>query len=244
MVTPEDLESEIPMEDLSPLKVPSFDVPPELEAGIEGYKECSYNKCTGYGFIIQEQPDGYDKVIACPCSKENDRNKLLGERFGNVSLKEIKPRTPKQAALKKILLAKPTTSVFIHSKGGTGKTHFLAAMYKHYDELGKKSKYFDDGILKDELRQAELEKNTNYFYDVVRDYNAFFIDDVGKTVMTEFHRGALYRFFNEIYKRQTPKGGKYLFITANDPLSVLGGPEYWGPATARRVEDICEIVDF
>ena len=131
------------------------------------------------------------------------------------------------------------TGIFLYGKGGAGKTHFLAAMYNHMDDAHKRVKYLEDGMLKDELRNAELNNDYGYFHDVVTDYDCVFIDDVGKQPMSPFYQGALYRFFNECYKQK-----RYVFITANDPLAVLGGDEYWGSHVARRAEDLCQPVEF
>lgn len=165
--------------------------------------------------------------------------RFLGERFYKVSLPEIIARNDKQRRLKTILEGNPTKSVFLYGRGGAGKTHFLAAMYCYWEAKGKRLKYLEDSTLKDELRNAELTNDFGFIYDLVNWNDCIFLDDVGKAAMSPFHQSALYRFFNEAYKQK-----KYLFITANDPLTVLGAAEYWGPHVARRVEDLCELVEF
>lgn len=152
---------------------------------------------------------------------------------------EIIPRNNKQEHLKALLLKTPGTSIFLYGKGGAGKTHFLAAMYNYWDAHNKRIKYLEDAMLKDELRNAELNNDFTFVNYLIKDHSHFFIDDVGKTAMSPFHQSALYRFFNEAYKQN-----KYLFITANDPLNVLGSDEYWGAHVTRRVEDLCQLVEF
>lgn len=100
-------------------------------------------------------------------------------------------------------------------------------------------KYLEDATLKDELRNAELNNDFSFAYDLVKDHSHIFFDDVGKAAMTAFHQSALYRVFNEAYKQK-----RYLFITSNDPLSVLGSDQYWGAHVTRRVEDLCQLVEF
>lgn len=199
---------------------------------------CGYGACDGGGYIYQEK-DGDTWAKTCQCIKDEGKKKFLGERFYRVSLDIIEPRSPLQHNLKKILLAHPEKSIFLYGNGGAGKTHFLAAMYNYWEGKKKRMKYLEDGILKDELRNAELTNDHTYFGDLAKDYGCFFLDDVGKAAMTAFHQSALYRFFNELYKQK-----KYIFITANDPLNVLGANEYWGPHVARRVDDLCDVVEF
>lgn len=165
--------------------------------------------------------------------------RFLGERFYRITLGEIVPRNESQGHLKAILESRPNTGIFLYGKGGAGKTHFLAAMYNYWESKSKRIKYFDDGMLKDELRNAELNNDYRFTLDIVRDHDCIFIDDVGKQGMSSFFQGALYRIFNEAYKNN-----KYLFITANDTLKVLGADEYWGAHVARRVEDLCQLVEF
>lgn len=156
-----------------------------------------------------------------------------------MSLPTMLPRNPKQTALQAKLTESPDTSIFLYGRGGAGKTHFLAAMYNFWEAKGKRMKYLEDATLKDELRNAELKNDFSFVYDLVKDNDCIFLDDMGKAAMSPFHQSALYRFFNEAYKQK-----KYLFITANEPLSILGTDEYWGSHVARRVEDLCQLVEF
>ncbi len=149
------------------------------------------------------------------------------------------PRNASQGHLKAILEADSNIGIFLFGPGGTGKTHFLAAMYNYADSKHKRVKYLEDSMLKDELRNAELNNDFCFAYDLVNDYDCIFIDDVGKAVMTQFHRSALWRFFNEAYKHK-----RQIFITSNDSLSILGSDDYWGSHVARRVEALCQPVQF
>lgn len=217
----------VPQEDSSHPNPPSSDT------------ACPYNTCDGDGYIHFDL-DGYSTSKFCQCIRDKTKIKLLGERFYNVRLETLEPRNPKQLKLKTFLTKSPERGVFIFdTKGGTGKTHFLAAMYNHWDDKKKRIKYLEDGMLKDELRNAELNNDYTIFNDIVNSYDVIMLDDVGKQQMSPFYRSALYRFFNEIYKQR-----RYIFITANDSLAALGGDEYWGYHVARRVEDLCAVVEF
>lgn len=216
-------------EDSSPPSKAQYDVP-----------VCPHNTCDGGGFIHSETPDGYTASKFCQCVRDKTKIKLLGERFYRVKLETLEPRNPKQTRLREFLIKSPERGVFIHdSRGGTGKTHFLAAMYNYWDDKKKRIKYLEDGMLKDELRNAELNNDYRIFNDIVTNYDCIFLDDMGKQQMSPFYRSALYRFFNELYKQN-----RYLFVTANDSLQVLGGDEYWGAHVARRAEDLCQVMEF
>lgn len=200
---------------------------------------CPYGKCGGRGVVSVESEDGYSSAGPCQCAKDKTKMRYLGSRFFGVTLEQIDPRDDKQARLKSALMQKPDTSIFLFGRGGMGKTHFLAAMYNYWAAKTRKIKYLDDATLKDELRNAELNKDFQFVDDLINDYKYIFFDDVGKAAMTPFHQSALYRFFNELYKNK-----KHIFITANDTLKLLGSDEYWGAHVARRVEDLCQLVDF
>lgn len=199
---------------------------------------CLYGKCDGRGFLYSEK-DGNTISRLCQCIKDKSKLKYLGERFFKVRLATMEPRNPKQKKLRELLLLQPNDGVFLYGKGGTGKTHFLAAMYNYMDDKHKRIKYLEDATLKDELRNAELNNDYGFVYDMVNDFDCIFLDDLGKQAMSPFYQSALYRLFNEAYKQK-----RYLFITANDSLATLGSDEYWGSHVARRVEDLCQVVEF
>lgn len=199
---------------------------------------CPNGLCDGSGQIYTEKDD-YTNAKFCQCVKDRTKLRFLGERFYRVTLPEIVPRNAKQDRLKATLMSKPETSLFLYGRGGVGKTHFLAALYNYFDSKNKRIKYLEDSTLKDELRNAELNNDFSFVQDIVNDHSHIFLDDVGKAAMTPFHQSALYRFFNEAYKQK-----KYIFITANDPLNILGADGYWGSHVARRVEDLCQVVEF
>lgn len=199
---------------------------------------CGYGTCDGSGYIHFDN-EGYTTSKFCRCIKDKTKLKYLGERFYRVRLETLIPKNPKQAKLKEFIMAHPNKGIFLYGKGGAGKTHFLAAVYNFWDDKHKRIKYLEDAMLKDELRNAELNNDYGFIFDMIHDYDVIVLDDVGKQQMTPFFQGGLYRLFNEAYKNN-----KYIFITANDPLQVLGGDEYWGSHVARRVEDLCELVEF
>lgn len=199
---------------------------------------CSYGLCDGSGMIYLENGD-YQHSKFCQCLKDRSKIKFLGERFYKVNLADVQPRNPKQERLKALLIKSPETGVFLYGRGNTGKTHFLAAMYNYWESKNKRLKYLEDSILKDELRNAELNNDYAFASDLVNNNDCIFIDDVGKAAMSTFHQSALYRVFNEAYKRH-----KYIFITSNDTLQALGANEYWGAHVARRAEDLCQLVEF
>lgn len=216
------------------LKINTSNLPKsQLSEPSEAYK-CSI--CKDQGYIPSE--DSFT-VVQCQCVKFAIRASVLGERFKDIDLGSLTPRNEKQRALKAILTAKPNTPVFIHGPVRCGKTHFLAAMYRYFDELGGKIYYTDDYLLKSMLRQAELDNNVRSIVDIVRRNDRFFIDDIGKSKMSESFRSSMFVLFNELYRNN-----KYLFITSNESIGSLGREEYLGPAIARRIEDICEIVEF
>lgn len=203
-----------------------------------GVSPCPFAECDGSGFVPRSDGE-YDIVKICRCVKLAKRLKHLGEMFYRVELESIQPRSVGQERLKALLLQNPVVGVFLFGPVRSGKTHFFSAMYNHWDDKSSRVKYLNDGMLKDELRNAELNGNFQYFIDLVSDYDHFFIDDAGKTVMSEFHRSALFRFFDELYKQK-----KHIFITSNFSLAELSDEKYWGSPIGRRIEDMCEIAEF
>lgn len=202
------------------------------------HQRCSEGLCDGSGYIYTETEDSFTSKT-CICAKIKYRLRIFGERFAHITLGEIAPRNAAQGRLKAILEANPATPIFLSGDVRAGKTHFLAAMFGYWHSKTRKIKYFTDQSLKAELKEAELSNDHDWALNTVENNKYIFIDDVGKAVVSEFHRSALHSFFNEIYNRK-----HHVFITSNDPLAVLGAPEYWGYPVARRVEDSCELVEF
>lgn len=191
--------------------------------------------CNGTG-MLEREGTYYD---SCECVKIKTRKRYFGERFHNIDLASIVPRSEKQKKLKELLLAKPATSIFLSGEIRKGKTHFLASMFVYWHKRSGAVKYFDDASLRDELRNADLNGYPDFARDIVRDHRHIFLDDIGKAGMSEAYRKGLYTFVNEIYKHH-----RHIFITSNDPISILGREENWGPYVTRRIEDTCEIVEF
>lgn len=199
---------------------------------------CGFSLCDGSGYIRIEK-DGYEFARVCRCLKVSSRRRILGEMFFEIDLYKIVQRNTKQGALKTMLLTDPRQSVFLYGPVRTGKSHFFAGIFNYWDDRTERVKFLNSGMLKDELRMAELSKDTSYFLDLARDYDHFFIEEVGKETMSEFHRSALFRFFDEVWKNK-----KHLVMTSNHSIAELAHEGYWGAPVARRVEDTCEIVNF
>ena len=227
---------------LEPLKADKVDlmlVSPNGSRPNPTLSDCLMGKCDGSGILFLESGSILMESKLCKCLKVRKHKQFLGERFYNIDLNEIVPRDAKQKHLKAMLVRKPETRLFLHGSWETGKTHFLAAVYLYWSWKSDKVLYLDDKRMRDNLLDAELKGDYSYILDLVEDYNYIFIDDVGKIKMTDFHRMALYQFFNEIYKSK-----KHVFITSNNSPAELAKEEYWGGAIVRRVQSLCDLVEF
>lgn len=191
--------------------------------------------CDDTGFIRHDT-----FVEMCKCQKIKVRKERLGEEFFGIELSSITPKSETQLKLLELLKVKPETSIYAYGPRRSGKTHFLSAMHNYwFDKSPLKVIYFTSKDLFDILREVEFKNNFDIIYSMVKDNKYFFIDDLGKSRVSDAIKEAFFAFINRIKIDK-----KYLFITSELPLDVLGSEDCYGGGTIRRIEDICGLVNL
>lgn len=202
-------------------------------------------KCPKCGAIIEFTKDGYRYVAFCPCQLSRFKVLVLGERFADVRLEDIKPKTSRQAEIKQILLKKPMDSYFFWGELSSGKSHFLAGLYNYavdHDYLDE-VRFFTDRDLKRDLVDFEMDRLGDRIPIFTIEYlkegrvRQVFWDDLGKVKMSEFVQQEIFSIVDEIFRRKLR-----LVVTSNYSLDELA--EMLGNPIARRINDICKVVKF
>lgn len=208
----------------------------------------SDKKCPECGSVIEFWKDGYCYVVFCPCQLQRFKTLALGERFANVRLEDIKPRTPRQADIKKFLLKKPMESYFFFGELSTGKSHFLASLYNYamdHDYLDE-IRFFTDRDLKRDLIDFEMDRLGDRIPVFSIDYlkegkiKQAFWDDIGKVKISEFVQQEIFSIVDEIYRRnlRLVAASNYTLDELAEILGTFGSP------ITRRVNDICKVIEF
>jgi len=202
-------------------------------------------KCEKCGSVIEFWKDGQCYVVSCPCQLVDYKRLVLGERFANIRLEDIKPRTSRQAEIKCMFLKKPMDSYFLWGELNTGKSHFLASLYDYavdHDYLHE-ARFFTDRELKRDLIDFEMDRLGDriptFSVDFLRQgvVRQVFWDDIGKVKISEFVQQEIFAIVDEIFRRNLK-----LACTSNFSLDELG--EILGNPIVRRITDICKVIKF
>ena len=202
-------------------------------------------KCPECGAVTFFTKDGYNYYAFCPCELKRYKVLALGERFADVRLEDIKPKTSRQAEIKQILLKKPMDSYFFWGELSSGKSHFLAGLYNYvvdHDYLDE-IRFFTDRNLKRDLVDFEMDRLGDrvpvFTIDYLREgrVRQVFWDDMGKMKMSEFVQQEIFSIVDEIFRRKLR-----LVVTSNYSLDELA--EMLGNPIVRRINDVCKVVKF
>jgi DNA replication protein DnaC len=217
---------------------------------------------TGWEPVMQH---GIKRVRPCRCATERRKRKLLmrlPERFRDVQLENLAPCrdsgrcfTPVEIQAKAInvLKSQPNDGFAFFAPPGFGKSHFLAALYRHAVETQGRGCYLTQGseLIRD-FRELELGREDEAYLnaDVLeRDLGErirprIFIDEMEQVpTLSQFSWAKMAEFFNVIYRLSgSNSSGVQLCLASN--LTRDQFAEFWGGALLRRINEMCVAMDF
>jgi DNA replication protein DnaC len=178
----------------------------------------------------------------------------IPKRFANATFASYRPSRYKQPDGKVITLPIALKgfkrSYFLAGDFGKGKTHLLVAQYRAFTEAGFFQTCFvrERELLEDLQFQAYKEDYTPRLVSLKelerKDYVHFFIDDLGKTKITEDRLNQLFYLIDVIYSKNFG-----LSLTTNYRIKEL--EERWelvdetnGGGIVRRLQDICQPISM
>lgn len=200
--------------------------------------------CEGRGWIYEKSGNNIS-VRPCICTLKHQKVKAVGNRYAEASL-VVEPR-PAQAKAMEQVKAKPCAGYFFYGTYGSGKTWLMAAQFDHVCVRGRNWEHvawISDPDLADMSRNPDDLRLDRLIIDLQQTAKLWhvFIDDLGKSRMSDWVRQDLYRLVNAIYVNE-----HRLSLTSNyslDQLARESDPLMPGGAIMRRVDDMvikCKI---
>lgn len=210
--------------------------------------ECQ--ECDGFGWLYGEKG-----VSRCLCWYRARALRLLEKippRFRKATFKSYEPTCAKQEKAKAAMVANPAGSYLLTGQVNEGKTHLLMAQYRElvrarrfdvvlvtdveFARWARKS--VGDETFRPPLSLDDLEKMKTFH---------LFLDDLGKSKCSQFLRAMLFELVNLCYVKNAG-----ITVTTNLSIEALANwvdgreEEYTGhgDGVVRRLEDICEVVEF
>lgn len=212
--------------------------------------------------------DGVRRLRRCKCAIERRKGALLKrlpERFRNVRLQELtvcddasRCFAPAEFQEKVINLLRenPDDSYAFFGAPGWGKSHYLAALYRHAVEMqGVGCYYVQASELVRGFRDLELYHETDVcLTDEILRLDAeqgirprIFLDEIERlATMSQFTWGKMADFFDLIYRMAGSDSSRVqLCIASNLTRKEFGDPlGAWGTAILRRINEVCVPLDF
>ena len=214
-------------------------------------KDFNCFKCEDTGRYFNKKDN---RSYPCQCLKEREEARklhLIPPRFEESSFKNFSESNWPQPDGKKIILPKRIIEdlkqgYFFAGNVGTGKTHLLVSQYRDLVESGYLNVIY---VREVDLIKYLQDKAYNNINDNVKiptlelllytENTHIFIDDLGKTPLTEDRTYQLYLLIDTIYSNNLN-----LSITTNFKLSEL--ERRWNVnysrAIVRRLQAMCEMV--
>lgn len=220
-------------------------------------------KCSGTGYIYVE--DGrYRSVKPCSCLIDRDKRQRI-ERLGRrdrwatlAGLRACEDHDSVfvpadiQAEVITRLQNRPDDSYAFFGPSGVAKTTYLAALYRHAIETQRRGCFYVQMVdLVRSLRDIELGNRESAYLTCETIRNAadsglrprVFLDEFDKVNQSDFTRNAVHALIDELYRiGGSDSSGAQLVIATN-----LDRYEYaaaWGAPLLRRVQSLCNMVDF
>ncbi|MCK5616638.1 ATP-binding protein [Candidatus Pacearchaeota archaeon] len=215
---------------------------------------CPICKDQGVLYFGDTEPGQPSKVQQCECSKNNILNQIP-TRFQNATFLEyrktkaelISPKT-KKITLPDFIEKDFEGSYLICGDFNKGKTHLLYAQYQKISQEQPEKQlivYRESDLLK-ELQQAAYGEGVEQLNSLLLHTHAkdkipthIFIDDLGKTPVTEDRLYQLYNFLDIIYNCEHG-----LTITTNFKISEI--EKRWGSnhsgSIISRLKTICQWI--
>lgn len=226
-------------------------------------KQCERCRGTGWEPVPVEQ-NRVRCVQECPCSVGRDRAQKLGKiplRYRMARIGTLKPCSDLSTCFSPVevqdtvirqLKENPENSYVFFGPTGCGKTTYLAALYRHAVETQRRACFYTQmADLVRQLRDLELGREILPYLTRVTLREAVnnrlrprvFLDECDKLNVSEFARSAVHEIIDECYKLAgNDSTGVQLVLATN--LNRAEFSEMWGAPVLRRVEAVCEVVDF
>ena len=236
--------------------------PLQVRGRAEPMNVCS--KCSGTGW---ESVEGNDvrQVRRCSCSIEQEKRQLLSlvpVRYRDARLETLTPCldtsrcfAPPEIQERSIALLKnrPDDSYCLLGGVGIGKSHYLAALYRHAVETQGTACYFVQASeLVKGFREIEFGSDFEPFLclpTIRRDIEQglrprIYIDELEKIpTFSQFSWAKVSEFFDGLY-RLSDRDSKALQLCVASNLDRTEFEEFWGGAILRRLQEICTMLDF
>ena len=237
-------------------------MPSRDREGAETMDVCK--KCDGTGWELVNS-NGVHQVRQCPCAAARQKRDLLARipaRYRDGRLQDLTPCldtsrcfAPPEIQERSIALLKnrPDDSYCLLGGVGIGKSHYLAALYRHAVETQGTACYFAQASeLVKGFREIEFGSDFEPFLclpTIRRDIDQglrprIYIDELEKIpTFSQFSWAKVSEFFDALY-RLTDRDSKALQLCVASNLSRSEFEEFWGGAILRRLQEICMMLDF
>jgi hypothetical protein len=209
--------------------------------------------------------NGVRQVRRCQCAIERQKDGLLARipsRYRDAHLETLTPCldtnrcfAPPEIQERSIALLKkrPDDSYCFLGGVGVGKSHFLAALYRHAVETQGTACYF---VQASELirgfREIEFGSDFEPFLcipTIRRDIEQglrprIYVDELEKIpTFSQFSWAKVSEFFDGLY-RLSDRGSKALQLCVASNLDRTEFEEFWGGAILRRLQELCVMMNF
>jgi DNA replication protein DnaC len=168
---------------------------------------------------------------------------VIPERFKASTFESFRPRNPRQQRALEMMKMKPSGSWYLTGSYGSGKTHLLYAQYREMVLTCKTGCHVrTTRDLVEELRRAEFADD--FVSPVLAAASGstpfhLFWDDIDKLKPTDFKTEVFFNLVDNLYRQ---KHG--LTVTSNYSMRDLIERERMHPATVRRLDDICRVIEL
>lgn len=230
--------------------------------GVDPVGVCA--KCSGTGWE-PVNGSGVRQVRRCACAADRQKNTLLARipsRYQDARLETLVPCldptrcfAPAEIQQRSIelLKARPDDSYCFLGSVGIGKSHYLAALYRHAVETQGGCCYFVQASeLVKGFREIEFGSDYEPYLCVPTIHRAIeqglrpriFIDELEKIpTLSQFSWAKVSEFFDALY-RLSDRDSKALQVCVASNLSRSEFEEFWGGAILRRLQELCTMLDF
>ena len=221
-------------------------------------------KCSGTGWESVSSK-GVHQVRRCPCAAERQKRGLLARipvRYRDVRLETLAPCldssrcfAPAEIQQRSIDLLKerPDDSYCFLGSVGIGKSHFLAALYRHAVETQGTACYFiQSSELVNGFREVEFGSDFEPYLCVPTIRRAIdrglrpriFVDELEKVpTYSQFVWAKVSEFFDSLY-RLSDRDSQALQLCIASNLDRAEFEQFWGGAILRRLQELCVMMDF
>jgi len=224
----------------------------------------SCRKCGGTGWESVSS-DGVRQVRRCSCAADRQKNSLLARipsRYQDARLETLAPcldssRCFAPAEIQqrsiKLLKARPDDSYCFLGSVGIGKSHFLAALYRHAVETQGTACYFVQASeLVRGFREIEFGSDFEPYLCEATIRRAIeqglrpriYVDELEKIpTFSQFSWAKVSEFFDALY-RLSDRDSQALQLCVASNLDRAEFEEFWGGAILRRLQEMCVMMDF